>query len=304
MMNQPVFQKLSVKDREIYEKYYRLSGTVLTDLTFHCRYAWDNIFKNEYAVIEDCLVLISDGGCYTDPHMLMPLGELNRERLLKILEIMLAEFHIRNWKCKIMGIDEKNSILFDKLPFRSVRLCFHADYSDYLYDATALRTLEDSSLRKKRAHVNRFKRLYPEFKYSSASHSDAEDCLLLVSKWCETKGIDINDSNSSDFLMIRRLFDDFDALDIRGGVIRVTGKVAAFSLGSIGNSNRAYIHFEKADPKFDGAYAVINQMVLQNEFPEVGQVNREEDLGIPGLRKSKRSYHPIALLRKYTCRID
>jgi hypothetical protein len=104
--------------------------------------------------------------------------------------------------------------------------------------------------------------------------------------------------------MIKRLFDDFDALDIYGGVIRIGGEVAAFSLGSLGNHNRAFIHFEKANPIYDGAYPAINQMVLINEFPDAETVDREEDLGIPGLRKSKQSYYPVELLKKFSCRVE
>ena len=88
-------------------------------------------------------------------------------------------------------------------------------------------------------------------------------------------------------------------LDVRGGCIRIDGKLAAFALGSLLNGDTAVIHFEKADAAYDGLYAAINMLVLKNAFPEVKWVNREEDMGIPGLRKAKESYNPVRQVHKY-----
>lgn len=287
-----------------YNDYYRKSESELTDLTFNCRFAWDVVFKNEVAFIEDCLVMISDGGCFTQPHMLMPMGDLNEDNLNRIIEQMIPVFKERNWPFRIMAIDESKVDLFDKLSGYDTRFCFNNSFSDYLYKASKLRTLSSPRLRKKRNHINRFMRNYPHYNYARMTAGDADDCLALVRKWSDDKGIDINDYQNSDYHMIARLFKHFDALDVHGGVIRIGTEVAAFSMGSIGNPNRAYIHFEKADTSIDGAYPAINQLVLQNEFSNVTEVNREEDLGIPGLRKSKRSYYPIKMIKKYTCQIE
>jgi len=303
-MTATVFHKLSIQDKDLYDKYYRLSESPITDMTFNCRYAWDAAFHSELAVINDCLVMVSDGGCFTEPHMLIPLGIFDANGLMSIIEAVRPVFAERGWKMKIMGIDEGKLPIFEKLPSPNVHFCFNNDYSDYLYSAEELRTLSSEKLRKKRGHVNRFLRQYPDCKYSSVTGSDRDDCLLLVKSWCDSKGIDIDDCQNSDYPMIKRLFDDFDALDIYGGVIRIGGEVAAFSLGSLGNHNRAFIHFEKANPIYDGAYPAINQMVLINEFPDVETVDREEDLGIPGLRKSKQSYYPVELLKKFSCRVE
>jgi len=303
MPDLPIFKELCVEARSEYEKYYQLSQTHITDLTFNCRYAWDNVFCDKYAIIEDCFFMISNGGCFTQPHMLMPLGELDGNKLGRILEIMIPVFNDRGWSLRIMGIDEEKIELFDRLGFEKVSFCFSNNNSDYLYDADALRTLSTDDLRKKRSHFNRFLRLYPNYDYQSLGRNDMTDCLLLVKNWSNEKGIDVTDVKNSDYLMIKRLFDNFDSLDIRGGVIRIDGKVAAFSMGSFGNHETAYIHFEKADIAYDGAYPAINKLVLENAYPDAKFVNREEDLGIPGLRKSKRSYYPIRMIKKYGCQI-
>ena len=298
-MSNLIFHRLSAADREVYEYYYRISNTKLADMTFNCRIAWDEVFKSEMAIYEDCCLLISDGGCFTDPHLLMPMGELDSAKLERILAAVHEDFFKRGWKLKIMCIDEDKLDLFEHMSRFSAEPYFNEDSSDYLYDGEAMRTLAGNSLHKKRNHVNKFMRLYPDYEYATLTSKDMDECLSLVTQWCISKDLDPDNCAESDFNMIRRLFDDFDKLEIHGGLIRTGGIVKAFSIGSLGNANRAYIHFEKADPEIHGIYSAINQLVLQNEFPAVEAVDREEDLGIPGLRKAKQSYEPIMLIKKY-----
>jgi len=293
------FHRLTAADRAVYEEYYRKSQTLLTDMTFNCRIAWNEVFKSEIAVYDDCCVVISDGGGFTDPHLLMPMGELDSGKLDRILLAVSEEFKKRGWKMKIMCIDEDKLPLLQGLIHFTAEPTYNENSSDYLYDGEALRTLSGNALHKKRNHVNKFMKTYPDFVYARLTRQDRDECLALVKSWCEAKGIDCCNVAESDYSMIRRLFDDFDLLDIHGGLIRIGGQVRAFAMGSIGNGNRAFIHFEKADQEIVGIYAAINQMVLQNEFPHVDAVDREEDLGIPGLRKAKQSYEPIAWLKKY-----
>lgn len=298
-MSEINFHRLNAADRIEYNHYYRKSQSRLADLAFNCRIAWDEVFKSEMAVYEDSCLIISDGGCFTDPHLLMPMGELDSEKLDRILIAVRDEFIKRGWQLKVMCIDESKLPLFDNLRHFTAEPNFNEDSSDYLYDAESLRTLAGNVLHKKRNHLNKFIRLYPDFEYAALTRDDMAACLSLVEAWCISKDLDPDNCAESDYHMIRRLFEDFDQLEIYGGLIKTGGIVRAFSIGSLGNANTAYMHFEKADQEIHGIYSAINQMVLQNEFPEVEFVNREEDLGLPGLRKAKQSYEPIAQLKKY-----
>jgi len=185
------------------------------------------------------------------------------------------------------------------MPGYKVRLAFDADYSDYLYAADDLRELSGKDLHGKRNHFNRFCRAHPDFAYHQASFSDRDEALALVKNWCDERKLDCLNLCLSDYRAIRQLFDDFDLLDIRGGVIRISGRIAAFALGSLLNDDTAVIHFEKADAAYPGIYSAINKLVLDHSFPEAKYVNREEDMGISGLRKAKQSYGPIRLIKKY-----
>ncbi len=303
-MSELYFKRLVSADKALYDQYYQKTNTCLTDLTFNCRIAWDEVFKTEMAIYLDSCLLISDGGRFTDPHLLMPLGEMDSQKLDEILLAVSSEFQKRGWKLKVMCIDEKQLELFENLSHFRTDINYNEDSSDYIYDAEALRSLSGNILHKKRNHVNKFMRLYPDFKFSRIQKADEEDCLALVKAWCVSKNIDPEDIVESDYRVIKRLFTDFEQLDIYGGVIRISGEVKAFALGSKGNDNCAYIHFEKADQSVHGIYAAINQLVLQEEFPTTAFVNREEDLGIPGLRKAKQSYAPISIRHKYKTWIE
>ena len=121
----------------------------------------------------------------------------------------------------------------------------------------------------------------------------------VVRSWAEKKELDLYDNSESDFLMIERIFREWNKLDLRGGAIRIDGKIVSFSIGSIGAPDTAYIHFEKADTDYDGLPVAQCKYIAASAFAEVKIINREEDLGMPGLRQSKESYHPIALVNKF-----
>ena len=97
------------------------------------------------------------------------------------------------------------------------------------------------------------------------------------------------------------MFRHFFELGLTGAFLTVEDRIVALTVGE-NNFGTVIIHIEKADPSVKGAYAAINQMFLENEFADAKLVNREEDLGIEGLRKAKLSYHPEILLEKITAK--
>lgn len=288
---------LKASDCAVYEEYYAKTDTLITDYSFPCRFAWDELFRIRWSIIEDCLVQFSLGEISGFPFMLMPMGDYDESKLRRIFAEVHREFNRNNVPFRIACIDEKYLGIYQKVCDSDI--FFKEDYSDYLYEAESLRTLAGRSLSKKRNHLSQFMRKYPDFRYVKLSGDIFEECLELIKLWAKEKEVDINDMDNSDYLMIKRVFDNWDLLKVRGGAVIIDGHVRAFSIGSLGNKDTAFIHFEKADTAYDGAYAAINKMVLQNEFADAKFVNREEDLGIPGLRQSKESYFPIKKLRKY-----
>lgn len=289
----------SAKDGPVYDEYFALSRTEISDACLNSRVAWNVGFYYQMARIEDCLCLISNGGVFTSPHLTWPVGDMDGSRLKLVIDSLWPVFQNRSWPFRLMYIDEVNLPLVRDLDGYTARICHNRDFSDYLYDAEDLRQLSGKALHGKRNHINKFMRLYSDFDYRPITAGDKDEALNLVKEWCDEKNLDYLNLQQSDYRAIRQLFDDFSELDIRGGTIRVNNRLVAFALGSLMRGNTAVIHFEKADAAYQGLYSVINKLVLDNAFPEAEFVNREEDMGIRGLRKAKNSYGPVRMIHKY-----
>ncbi|HAL74879.1 MAG TPA: hypothetical protein DCM45_07330 [Clostridiales bacterium] len=289
----------TAKDSQIYSQLQQQNRSEISDNCLNSRVAWNAGFYYQKAMIAGCLTLVSDGGVFTTPHVAWPTGLTNQAQLKAIIDILWNAFQARGWPLRLMYIDEANLPLLQDLPDYQIQISHNPDYSDYLYDAAELRDLSGKDLHGKRNHFNRFCRSYPDYVYSPAQASDRDEALSLVKAWCDEKKLDCLNLCLSDYRAIRQLYEDFDSLDIRGGSIRIGGRLAAFALGSLLDGDTAVIHFEKADATYHGIYSAINKLVLDHAFPEVRYVNREEDMGIGGLRKAKQSYGPIRLIHKY-----
>lgn len=166
---------------------------------------------------------------------------------------------------------------------------------DYVYETQKMIELSGKELHAKRNHYNYFKKNY-NYKYSKMTENDICECKALFSEWIEgkerTKWLEA--SQEATF----KALDHAAILGLSGGLIRIDGKICAFSLGEPVSEDTALIHFEVADNDIRGAFNAINSEFCANEWKAFTYVNREEDMGIENLRKTKESYKPAFLLRK------
>lgn len=179
------------------------------------------------------------------------------------------------------------------------------DLFDYIYDAESLRTLAGRKNQKKRNHINYFLKEYENrFEYKLLSEENFNECLELMKAWTTSKEEqdEFDDGIDDELIGIKKIFNNYSILKDRVKVagIYIDDKLEAFTIGELLNKNMALIHIEKANPDIRGLYPYINQQFILNEFSDVEFVNREEDLGIEGLRKAKLSYHPLRFVEKYT----
>ncbi|MDO4265466.1 MAG: phosphatidylglycerol lysyltransferase domain-containing protein [Eubacteriales bacterium] len=193
------------------------------------------------------------------------------------------------------------------------------DLKDYLYDAEAMRTLAGRKLAKKRNHIHKFEETYAgRWEYKTLTTEDKLDILSLLASWKEQKdevgeGAGINakeetfdamESLDAEILGVHEILNNDSVFEnVKIGGIYIDGKLCAFSIGNYNEREKmAIIDIEKADPDVIGLYQVINQQFLIHEFPDALLVNREDDVGLEGLRRSKMSYYPIGFERKYMLR--
>lgn len=121
----------------------------------------------------------------------------------------------------------------------------------------------------------------------------------MQTAWCDLRECHLDPGLKAEDYAVQRALDHFDRLSCLGGVLVVEGRVEAFSLGEPLRPEMAVIHIEKGNPQIKGIYAAMNQMFLEQTFSGVELVNREQDLGEPGLREAKQSYRPVAMVDKF-----
>jgi hypothetical protein len=177
------------------------------------------------------------------------------------------------------------------------------DHFDYVYLSEDLGTLSGRRYSNKRNHINQFLRRY-RYTYEPLTPELAPDCLALAEVWCEHRVCEDDISLMHELCGIRDALENLDALEIEGGVLFVGGKVQAFSMGELLNEDTAVVHIEKANPEFRGIYPVITKLFsAQRWMDAVTYINREQDVGEPGLRRAKESYHPDHMVEKFEIRL-
>lgn len=200
---------------------------------------------------------------------------------------------------KMIRVPEELAALWRRTPGLNVRVEEARDHWDYVYSVEELINLSGNRFHKKKNLLNQFVKKYG-FEYHSMTMDCVEEALALQAAWCEWRDCESSDTLTAENEAIYRVLKSWDRLaKVFGGVIRVDGKVAAYTVAEPLSDEMAVIHFEKAGTQFKGAYQAINKLFLERDASGFAYVNREQDLGDPGLRKAKESYNPVGYLKKF-----
>ena len=169
---------------------------------------------------------------------------------------------------------------------------------DYIYSREKLAGLRGKKMQKKRNHIARFKD-DPDWSYEPITKDNLAETRFMAHNWICSREEKWNEDMENEFSVLEDAFANYDALGLRGGILRQHGDIVAFTMGDPLNSNTFLVHFEKAFPEVQGAYPMINQQFVQQATEGFEYINREDDTGDLGLRKAKLSYYPEILLKKY-----
>lgn len=299
-MNTKYGPLFSIEHRSSYVERYLITNAPISGLCFNNRFAWSVNRFYQYKIIEDCACLYTDGEeGIASQHIVFPLGELNAEKLEKIVDFYYPAFEQRGNPLKIIYVSKDHFDVFNGIKGYDKEIVHKTDFDEYVYDTASLKTFAGKSLHSKKSQLNKFYRECNGCNYNSITKEDMNDCLSLVEDWCNDRGYDKEDILVSDYLPIKIMFENFENLSIHGGVVRIFKKLIAFSMGSDILGDTAFVHFEKIDKNIPGANVAIISEVLENEYQGAKFVNREEDMGIEGLRIAKKSYNPVYMTEKY-----
>ncbi|OSB07825.1 DUF2156 domain-containing protein [Paraclostridium bifermentans] len=292
-----LFKDIEIDCKNILDKYFDLVDYEACEYCFTTLYMWKDLYNTRYYVEDDFAIVA--GEYENKGFIILPLAK--KENMNKAFDFIIKNFEKQHKQIHLKAINKEvveylQSVYGDRFEYIEERNNF-----DYIYDGESLRTLAGRKNQKKRNHLNSFVKEYGDrVEYKKLEEADFDECINLLKEWSKDKEESIE--LDSEFKAIKRIFKNYkklkDTLKISG--IYIDSKLEAFSIGEMLNDNMAVIHVEKANADIRGLYPYINQQFLLNEFSDVEFVNREEDLGIEGLRKAKLSYHPVKFAEKYT----
>ena len=287
------FFDIDIGAKDIINDFFHAQRIEASDMLFGNLYIWHFSRTIKYALIDDCLVVWTKFPSESYPFIFYPLGRGNR----KVAIGKMKEYFLDNqMPFSLRSLEPYQSAELENLFPNSFEIAQNRDRFDYLYNIDELIALSGRTLHKKKNHLNRFFKLYPDFSYERVDSANAMEVLEAYKAWFEEG--EKSDGLRNEMLGIEASLRNFSALDMKGAIIRIDGKIAAFSLAEQINDDSVVIHIEKGNTFYEGIFQAINQQFLKNDFAHLRFVNREEDLGIEGLRKAKMSYKPLRFIEK------
>ncbi len=286
---------VTLEDKELFDRYFSQNKGINSEYTFTNMFMWQESYNIRYAVIGNMLCVFSQHGDGAET-VNFPLGEGD----IKPVISSLVEYFERQGKKPLIRIysNDDAARLIEAFP-DSFILTEDRNSFDYVYKINDLIELSGRDYHAKKNHINRFLAKYP-YEYINITKDNVHLCYDMFVRWCDSKrdtvpGID------EQYQAVKRLFDNFEHLCIVGGGIIVDGNIVAFSIGEVLNADKSMVvvHLEHADTDFQGSFPFINQQFLINSWQSFEYVNREEDMGLAGLRRAKKSYHPCLMVEKY-----
>lgn len=288
------FQKLDLTQREEYLPYLQDAASR------GCGYSFANLFmwgRQKVAVVGGRLAIFSHyAGNTVYP---FPAGSADPK---EAVDAVIRDAQERGIPCRLMGLGCAEKQLLEEHYPGQFRFHCGRDSFDYVYDINDLADLKGRKFQQKRNHTNKFVQTYPDYYVKPLDEITLPACKNMVDNWYYRRSMENpNEDIQMEQVAISRAFRHFRELGLVGLVLYAGGRLAAMTMGSFMDGETVDVHFEKADSEIPGAYAMINRefaKYLREQYPQVKYLNREEDLGSPGLRKAKLSYNPHHMVEK------
>lgn len=296
MLSPEDFKPVTLADRGFFEQHYALYPQVHSDNTFTNMVCWNHFAHYTYAYVEKNVVLASTIGSVT--RFRPPIGPRN-PALLRSLIRLASEVSDNE---PIVLIDpETAGWMREVCP--GINLVPDRTHFEYVYRASDLAELPGKNYLTIRRQINKFRKNCTNL-VEPISKENWEDVKRFLIEWCEWKGCESDLVLAHEKEAVFFAIDHFDQLPLRGLVIRVFSKIGAISLYEPMTPDTALVHFEKGLPDCEGIYKAINNEAAVRLAKNFTYINRESDLGVPGLREAKQRYHPDHMVEVYSMKRD
>ena len=301
-MDLNIAKEIKLEDKALFNSYFHKYPPQISEFTFTNLYMWRNFYGFNFMEWKDHLLLFSRdifeakkipaSGNKKALYFFPPIGPNPAEIIVSLFEnLKEVEFHRVPER---ISEDIRNHSKFSSL---SIDILEDRDNWDYVYETEKLRNLPGNQYRQNRRWLNKFLENY-DYEFKILTENEVELIKKLQLEWCILRECEDDEGLKEEELAIYDALDNFLALDFQGAIICIDDKCAAYTFGEMLNPETMVIHVEKAHMDYEGAYQAINNLFLKNSFEEVIYVNREQDLGVPGLRRAKESYKPIRMEKK------
>jgi hypothetical protein len=292
----PGFRPLELGDKPVFDEFFRRFPPEISEYTFTNLYMWRNYYHFAWQQCNNQLLLVA----LKKPEIIMgfppvgtdPIGSINQ--YLEIARIVGKPLELHRVPESLKKIIEDSPI--------KCEIVEDPNNWDYIYTRESLVSLAGGDLFNERKKLNRFNRRYAA-SYVPLDAQNLPECVGMQEMWCTEvhdcfEDISLEEENKAIIDCLKH----WETLKFHGGLLKVDEKTIAFTLGEPLTSDTFVVHIEKAYPAFDGSYQAINQQFVQNAMQNFAFVNREQDIGDPGLRRAKQNYHPVKMGKKWLIR--
>ena len=297
-MREIEFHALTKEDKPLLDRYFRANYYENSHFNFTNLYMWREPFHVHVAEEDDALYVVSEWKARVSA--LQPFCD--PARYPEATKKLLAYFEEIEQPLHIYDMERGYADFLRSCDCANFEVVADRDNYDYVYLSEKLISLSGRKLHSKKNHLNAFRKEHPDAQFLPITDEIVTQCKLELNSWYkqhrqEDGTVDLFiDYERTAILEVLNNFADFG---LKGGAILLDGRVVAFTFGEQLNTDTAVIHVEKADPEVRGAYPAINQGFVEHAWSHLTYINREEDMGIEGLRKAKESYKPEKLIEKF-----
>jgi len=287
------FKPIEIQDKPLFDEFLAKDPPQVSELTFTNLFIWRHHYQPAWMERKGCLLIVfhPKGG---EPYGLCPFGPGDKR---EALDILCTELATQTSDVRICRVGEE--FVTHSLDPEAYEVVPDRDNSDYVYLAKDLIHLSGNKYHRKKNHLNQFLKNHP-FEYRPLDTDLVKRVLGMQEAWCQIRECVLKPDLFAEDFAVREALTHFGELGYQGGAVLIHSVVQAFSLGEPLNPDTAVIHIEKANPDILGLYAAINQLFCLNAWSHMTYINREQDMGVEGLRKAKESYYPHHMVKKYT----
>ena len=283
------FKKIDLNDKPVFDKYYMRFPPSHSSEMFTTIISWSEYVEYRYALIEDNILIMSKDK--DEPVLHAPSGKFNLDLFKQVIALAIKENVIFGF----IKASEKN-LLAKQFP--SLTFVEDRDFFDYVYRASDLAELPGTKYGKIRNRLNKFTKNYA-YTIEDIIQKNMDEVGEFLKRWCLWKDCGSDEVLENERKAIVYSMSHFFDLGLSGLALRINGSIEAISVYEKMNADTVVVHFEKGSPDFDGIYKAINMETAQRVRHQFPFIDREEDLGIPGLRQAKLSYQPDHFIELY-----